>query len=52
LWDYGPDAPVGAPTITATVEIARYLIPHAEAVLALMQAKGASGDDDARYILR
>ena len=34
------------------VELARYLIPHAEAILNMMQAKEASGDDDARYVLR
>ena len=28
------------------------LVPHAEAVLNLMQAKEDSGDDDARYVLR
>jgi hypothetical protein len=49
---YAPDAAVGGPTFAAAVEIARYLIPHAEAVLALMQAKEASGEDDARYVLR
>jgi len=29
-----------------------YLIPHAEAVLNMMQAKESPGDDDARYVLR
>jgi putative DNA primase/helicase len=49
---HGPEGLVGGETIAAAVEIARYLIPHAEAVLNLMQAKEASGDDDARYVLR
>lgn len=39
-------------TIEAAIEIGRYLIPHAEAVLNLMQAKEDSGDADARYVLR
>ena len=43
---------IGAETIGAAVEIARYLVPHAEAVLNMMQAKEESADDDARYVLR
>ena len=41
----------GAAT-AAAVEIARYLVPHAEAVLNMMQAKEESPDDDAQYVLR
>ncbi|NLF70804.1 MAG: DUF3987 domain-containing protein, partial [Candidatus Anammoximicrobium sp.] len=39
-------------TIRAAVEIGRYLIPHAEAVLTMMQARDDTTADDARYILR
>jgi hypothetical protein len=39
-------------TIRAAVELGRYLVPHAEAVLNMMQAKNKAGDDDARYLLR
>ena len=39
-------------TIAAAVEIARYLIPHAEAVLNMMLAKEESAVDDAQYVLR
>jgi len=43
---------IGGATIHAAVDLARYLVPHAEAVLNIMQAKEASGDEDARYVLR
>ena len=39
-------------TIAAAVEIARYLIPHAEAVLEHDAANEETADDDARYVLR
>jgi hypothetical protein len=38
--------------IAAAVRIARYLMPHAEAVPAVMSARDDSGEDDARYLLR
>jgi putative DNA primase/helicase len=50
--EHGPAGQIDEPTIAAAVEIARYLVPHAEAVLNMMQAKEESGDDDARYVLR
>jgi hypothetical protein len=50
--EYGAAGYIGVVTIRAAVELARYLVPHAEAVLNMMQAKEASGDDDARYVLR
>jgi hypothetical protein len=50
--EHGAAGYIGGPTIRAAVELARYLVPHAEAVLNMMQAKEASGDDDARYVLR
>ncbi len=47
-----PEGCIGKATIEAAVEIARYLIPHAEAVLNMMQAQDGSGDEDAHYVLR
>jgi hypothetical protein len=48
---HGPVGHIDPPTLAAAVEIARYLVPHAEAVLNMMQAKEGSGDEDARYVL-
>jgi hypothetical protein len=45
-------SPVGRATVEAAVVIARYLVPHAEAVLNMMLAKDGSGDGDAEYVLR
>lgn len=50
--EHGPTGCIKSQTIVAAIEIARYLIPHAEAVLAMMQAQEDSVDDDARYVLR
>lgn len=50
--EHGPAARIEGPTISAAIEIARYLTPHAEAVLNMMHAKDDSADDDARYVLR
>ncbi len=50
--EHNPELPIDRATIMAAVEIARYLIPHAEAVMSLMQAQEDSGDNDARYVLR
>jgi hypothetical protein len=50
--EHGPAGRIEGPTIGAAIEIARYLVPHAEAVLNMMLAKESSGDDDARYVLR
>jgi hypothetical protein len=50
--EHGPAAPIAGCTFTAAVSIARYLIPHAEAVLHMMEAKDESRDNDAHYILR
>lgn len=50
--EYGPVGCIDVATIRAAIEIARYLIPHAEAVLDLMQAKEDSTNDDAQYVLR
>lgn len=48
----GPAGQIEVPTIAAAVEIARYLVPHAEAVLNFMSASEESAVDDARYLLR
>ena len=39
-------------TVQTAIEIGRYLIPHAEAVLTIMAAGERQSDDDAQYILR
>jgi len=49
---HGPTKRIERPTIAAAIEIARYLIPHAEAVLNMMLASEETVDDDARYVLR
>jgi hypothetical protein len=43
---------IDADTIAAAITIGRYLVPHAETVLAMMQAKDDTTVDDARYVLR
>ncbi len=48
----GPIGQIEKPTIIAAIELARYLIPHAEAAFDLMEAKDSPTDEDARYILR
>ncbi len=50
--EHGPVGQINGITIVAAVEIARYLVPHAEAVLSIMLAKEGSVDGDARYVLR
>ena len=50
--EHGPAGPIRWPTIAAAVEIARYLVPHAEAVLNMMLAREKTAEDDARYVLR
>lgn len=50
--DHGPAGHIEGPTIAAAVEISRYLVPHAEAVLNMMLASEETSDDDARYVLR
>lgn len=47
-----PAERMDAETIAAAVEVARYLIPHAELVLNMMLANEETADDDARYVLR
>jgi hypothetical protein len=50
--EYGPAGRIVGRTIAAAVEIARYLVPHADAVLNMMAASEGTGNDDARYVLR
>jgi Protein of unknown function (DUF3987) len=46
------EAAIGEATIASAIEIARYLIPHADAVLTKMAAKDNRTDADAQYVLR
>jgi hypothetical protein len=48
----GPNGNIRKPSIDAAIEIARYLIPHAEAVLGMMLASDDSTEDDAQYVLK
>lgn len=50
--EHGPAGRIEGRTIAAAVEIARYLVPHAEAVLNMMLASEKTADDDALYVLR
>ena len=50
--DNGATGQVQQATIEAAIEIAKYLIPHAEAVLHMMQASEDTTKSDARYLLR
>lgn len=50
--EHGPAGLIGIETIAAAVEIARYLIPHADAVLTMIEANEKTAEDDARYVLR
>ena len=50
--EHGPAGRIEKLTLSAAVEIARYLVPQAEAVLKMMSAKEASGNNDALYVLR
>jgi hypothetical protein len=50
--EHGPEKPIDGRTLASAIEIARYLVPHADAVLNMMVAKEDSADDDAHYVLR
>jgi len=50
--EHGPVKQIGRATIDAAIQIARYLVPHAEATMNMMQAKEAPQDADAQYVLR
>ncbi|MFZ1936665.1 MAG: DUF3987 domain-containing protein [Thermoguttaceae bacterium] len=49
---HGAVSDIDVGTIAAAIEIALYLIPHADAVLNMMQAKEGAVDENARYVLR
>jgi hypothetical protein len=50
---HGPIGEIGRPIIAAAIEIARHLIPHAEAAFSLMEAKDDSGASaGATYLLK
>ena len=50
--EHGAAGSIDARSMAAAISIARYLVPHAEAVLNMMLASEESSDDDARYLLR
>lgn len=50
--EHGPAGQIETRTISAAIEISRYLVPHAEAVLNMMSAKESPTDENARYVLR
>ncbi len=50
--EHGPTGRIEGRTTAAAVAIARYLVPHAEAVLNMMLASEETAEDDARYVLR
>ncbi len=50
--EHGPHGYMERRTLAAAIEIGRYLIPHADAVLNMMLARDDSSDSDARYVLR
>lgn len=50
--EFGPQPEIGWRTLHAAIEIARYLIPHAEAAHAMMGAQDETPADDAQYVLR
>jgi hypothetical protein len=49
--EHGPAGEIDHDTLSAAVEISRYAIPHAEAVLRMMSAAESTEDADAQYIL-
>ena len=50
--EFGATGLLGMQTLEAAIEIARYLVPHAFAVLSGMDATEESASDDACYVLR
>ena len=50
--EHGKSGKIACSTLAAAIAIARYLIPHAEAVLTMMDAKEKGPEDDAQYVLR
>ncbi len=50
--EHGTRGKISESTMAAAIEIANYMIPHAEAVLDMMLANEENADDDAQYVLR
>ncbi|WP_145247878.1 DUF3987 domain-containing protein [Aeoliella mucimassa] len=50
--EHGLEGQIEMPTIVAAIEIADYLVPHAEAVLTLMCAGVSNDNDGSQYVLR
>ena len=50
--EHGVNGEIGPQTMRQAIEIARYLIPHAESVLSMMQGKESTRDEEAKYLLR
>ncbi len=50
--EHGPNGSINPSTLDSAIAIAEYLIPHAETVLEMMQAREDSETADARYVLR
>jgi hypothetical protein len=50
--EHGPHGRIDHLTLSASIEIARYLIPHAEAALRLMEAQDDPTQANALYVLR
>jgi hypothetical protein len=50
--DHRPETAIDQKTIVAAIEIAEYLIPHAEAVLNMMEAADDDAVADAGYVLK
>lgn len=49
---YGTKGMIEPQTVRQAIAVARYLIPHAEVVLTMMQAKESPQDGEAKYLLR
>ncbi len=48
----GPVGQINETTLATAIQIARYLVPHAEVTLGMMSAQDDPTGDDARYLLR
>jgi Protein of unknown function (DUF3987) len=47
---HGPHGQIDRGTLVSAIELSRYLVPHAEAALALMQATDEAVTDEAKYV--
>ena len=50
--EHCPDGQINAKTVSAAIELARYLIPHAVHTLSMMEARENSDDENAIYLLK